>query len=89
MRLTMKELLQKLAERYEALFFQNVALQAVLTARGDISLLKSYMAALSDEASRDIVREQFAPLYARIAAFSEETDPGELLSEIPGAPKVQ
>ena len=89
MRLTMKELLQRLAERYEALFFQNVALQAVLTARGDITLLKSYMAALSDEASRDIVREQFAPLYARIAAFSEEMDPGELLSEIPGAPKVQ
>jgi hypothetical protein len=28
-------------------------------------------------------------LYARIAAFTEETDPGELPSEIPGAPKVQ
>jgi len=89
MNLTMKELLQKVMERYEALFFQNVALQAVLTARADASLLRSYMAALSDEASREMVREQFAPLYARIAAFSEETNPGELLSEIPAAPKVQ
>lgn len=89
MNLTMKELLQKVTERYEALFFQNVALQAVLTARGDISLLKSYMAALSDAESREIVRGQFAPLYARIAVFTEEMDPGELLSQIPAAPKVQ
>ena len=89
MNLTMKELLQELAERHEALFFQNVALQAVITTRGDVSLLRSYMAALSDEGSREIVRQQFAPLYARIAAFTQETDPGELLSEIPGAPKMQ
>jgi hypothetical protein len=89
MSLTVKDLLQKVAERYETLFFQNVALQAVLTARGDVSLLKSYMAALSDESSRETVREQFAPLYARIAAFTDEMDPGELLAQIPGAPKVQ
>jgi hypothetical protein len=89
MSLPVKELLQKVTERYEALFFQNVALQAVITARGDVALLKSYMAALSDESSREIVREQFAPLYARIALFSDEMDPGELLTHIPGAPKVQ
>lgn len=89
MNLTMKELLQKVAERYEALFFQNVALQAVLTTRGDVSLLRSYMDALNDEGSKETVRERFAPLYARIAAFTEEMDPGELLSEIPAAPRVQ
>ena len=87
MNLTMKELLQELTERYEALFFQNVALQAVITARGDISLLRSYMAALSDEGSREIVRQQFAPLYARIAAFTRRWIPASC-SRNP-APKMQ
>jgi hypothetical protein len=86
---TLKELLQHVAERYETLFFQNVALHAVLTARSDAALLRSYMAALSDEGSKQIVREKFAPLYATIAAFTDETNPGELLSQIPAAPKVQ
>jgi len=85
---TTKQLLKKIAERYEELHFEYCALQAVIIARNDLSLVTSYTNALNDEVAREIVRKKFAPLHERIASLADETDLDELLSRIPPTPTV-
>jgi hypothetical protein len=85
---TTKQLLKKIAERYEDLYFEYCALQAVLIARNDLSLVTSYTSALNDEVARQIVRDKFAVLRERVASLAEEIDVDELLSRIPPTPTV-
>ena len=85
---TTKQLLKKMTERYEELYFEYCALQAVIIARNDLSLAASYVDALKDEKAREIVRKKFAQLRERVASLADEIDVDELLSQIPPAPTV-
>lgn len=87
--MTPKELLVRLTERYEELYFQNCALQAVIMARRDASLVSSYSVAMTDAVAREIVRQKFAGLRERVASLNDQTDADELLAQIPEGPKVK
>jgi hypothetical protein len=88
-KLTPKELLQRMVERYEELHFQNCVLQAAIIARNDPTLVKNCAIGALDLEARQIVREKFAPLREQVASLGDEMDPDELLAQIPPAPKVE
>ena len=87
-KLTSKQMLQKLAEKYEQLFFERSVLQAVLVTRKDSSWIARYQELLNDADLWNEVHHTFLGLYAQIGALTEETDLAALLEKIPEAQKI-
>ena len=89
-KITQKQLLQAITERYEELFFQNTALRTVLTIKlgNDLTWVKQYLTLCTDAELRQENRARFDALRARISAATADSDLSELLAQIPEAPKV-
>ena len=84
-KLTSKQMLQKLTEKYEQLFFEKSVLQAVLVTRKDSSGIARYHELLNDADLWNEVHHKFLGLYAQIGALTDETDLAALLAKIPEA----
>jgi len=88
-KLTKRQLAHKLAEYCEGLYFQNAVFRAVLIARDDITLVRSFSEIAVDPELKDEAHALFAELYALIAASGDEIDDRELDSRLPLIPHLE